>query len=57
MSAPPTLMIAFPVVGFWVASGGALSVPAAIVACAILASIALTCLVAGRLSTWKGRRS
>jgi hypothetical protein len=50
-------MIAFPVVGFWVASGGALSVPAAIVACAILASIALTCLVAGRLSTWKGRRS
>lgn len=56
MSAPPGLMMAFPVAGLWVASEGALSVPAAMVAVAIFLTIAVICLVAGRWSTAKEGR-
>jgi len=54
MSTPPAHMVAFPVVALWVAPGGALSVPAAIVALGLVATITMACFIAGRFSLGKG---
>jgi hypothetical protein len=56
MSAPPAYMATLPIAALWAASGGALSVPAALVAVGLLASIVLVCLVAGGFSAGKGGR-
>jgi preprotein translocase subunit SecF len=51
------MMVAFPVVWLWVATGGALSLLAAVVAVGIFVAIVLGCVAAGRLARWRGRRA
>lgn len=56
MSFPSGLLVVAPATALWLATGGALSVPAALVALGILLSITMACLLAGWVRTPKEAR-